>query len=645
MNIEQRQHTPPPRAPPPDPVRHLRLLVVDDDVSAIQQLGLLLAGYAQISFATNGDDALALASTQRPDLILLDAEMPGMSGFDVFKTLQAAAPTADIPVMFATSRTEPEFEAAALRMGAADFVTKPFVASQVLARVRALLQRPTRTAAPVAPTAPGHSWRPKLLIVDDDAAAIQFLQHLLADVGDCHFALDGEQALALAAATAPDLVLLDIDMPGIDGFEVCRRLRADPAQRDVPVVFITQHAQPDNEARAFEHRADDFIGKQRSGPVVLARVRRLVQRKRQADAEVEAVRLHWQSVGDARVAQIVEAASDAIVSVDVAGRIVLANAAACGIFGIGDSTAVGRGLSDFLPGLAASAPASGRQTLHRAGGTAVGVELSVSELGAGSQTLRTLVLRDMTAHDQAAAQALQRGEAAATRHGKEVMLSFIAHEMGNSLNAILGMSRIALADPVAVLPAAQARRTNLVSEAARRLQGLMQDVIDLNRLESGHFRVQSTPVDPSPVARAVCAELAPQADQSGVVLTLSLPVSLTLITADAVRLHQCLMNLVSNAIKYGGRNSHVTVGVQTQDNNVVVSVRDTGPGLTDAECAHLFEPYNRLGREGSKLPGTGLGLLLTRELATAMGGLLDVHCQVGVGCCFSLRFPRLAATA
>lgn len=619
------------------PARPLRLLVVDDDVGAIQQLGQLLADQAQVSFATSGPDALALAGTQRPDLILLDAEMPGMSGFEVFQALQRMGSTSDIPVMFATSHTEPEFESEALRMGAADFVSKPFVASQVLARVRAVLQRPARRTASAAPL---EGRRPTLLIVDDDAATVRQLQRVMADVGDCHFALDGPAALRSMDRLAPDLVLLDIGMPGMDGFEVCRRLRADAAHRDVAVVFITEHAQAENEALAFAQHADDFIDKRRSALVMQARVRRLAQRKRQADADVQAERRHWQKVGVARVAQIVEAASDAIVSTDVAGEIVLANEAACVIFGVAAGTAVGLPLVGFLPGWVGTGQAAGRHTVQRADGSTLAVALSLSEVGTGSEMLRTLVLRDMTEQDRLTAQALQRSEAAATRHGKEIMLSFIAHEMGNSLNAILGMSRLALADPVAVLPGPQARRMGLVGEAARRLQGLMEDVIDLTGLESGRFRVESDLVDPAPVVRGVCAALAAQADQDGVVLTLNLPGAPVLVRADARRLHQCLENLVSNAIKYGGSQSPVAVSVRDEGHDVVISVRDAGPGLTEDQRAHLFEPYNRLGREGSRLPGTGLGLLLTRELAVAMGGALEVDCPPGTGCCFTLRFAR-----
>jgi PAS domain S-box-containing protein len=618
-----------------------RLLVVDDDLATIRQLGQLLIGFAQVSFATSGEDALAMARTQRPDLILLDAEMPGLSGFEVFKALRADALTAAVPVVFATSHTEPDVEAAALRMGAADFISKPLVPSQVLARVRRQLQRRERPA-PAADAARPVS---RVLIVDDDPATIQLLQGLLADVGDCYFALDGTRALEMAAALQPDLLLLDIDMPGIDGFEICARLKAEPQGVALAVAFVTQFAHADNEARAFDSGADDFIAKPFDSSVLQARVRRLIDRKRRVDADLEAVRAHWQGLGDARVAEIVAAASDAIVVADHQGRIALANRAACTMFGVPAGTAVGAPLRNFLPSLDEAGSAAARQPVRRADGSELTVEVVGSSVGAGLDRLHTCVLRDTRARDLEEAVARQRAEAEAARRATAAMLAFIAHEIGNSLNAVVGFAQLAAGDAGAPLPAVQALRIEHIARAGLQLQALMRDVIDLNRVEAGKFRVEVELVDPAPLVLKVCAELGTQAEQAGARFHNDLPSQALHIRADARRLQQCVHNLVSNAIKYGRPAGCIDVAVREQGSDVLIEIRDDGPGLSDEQLAHLFEPYNRLGREGSSSPGTGLGLLLTRELALGMGGKLEVERAVGAGSCFTLRFPRITPQA
>jgi diguanylate cyclase (GGDEF)-like protein len=116
------------------------ILLVDDDPSAIQLMGRILADVGKLRFAVNGADALRLARDSTPDLILLDAEMPGMSGFELLKRLKAESSLLEVPVIFITSHTEAGFEVSALDMGAADFIAKPLKSSRVLARVKTQLR-------------------------------------------------------------------------------------------------------------------------------------------------------------------------------------------------------------------------------------------------------------------------------------------------------------------------------------------------------------------------------------------------------------------------------------------------------------------------------------------------------------------------
>jgi diguanylate cyclase (GGDEF)-like protein len=122
------------------PDMDVSILLVDDDPGAIQLMGRILADVGNLRFATNGKDALRLARESAPDLILLDAEMPGMSGFELLITLKGESSLAHVPVIFITSHSEAGFEVSALDMGAADFIAKPLRSSRVLARVRTQLR-------------------------------------------------------------------------------------------------------------------------------------------------------------------------------------------------------------------------------------------------------------------------------------------------------------------------------------------------------------------------------------------------------------------------------------------------------------------------------------------------------------------------
>lgn len=123
----------------------------------------------------------------------------------------------------------------------------------------------------------------QILLVDDDPATIQVLAQILSDVGNLRFAVCGEDALRLARASVPDLILLDAEMPGMSGFLVCEALKADPLLADVPVIFISSHGEPEFELSGFELGAADFITKPVSPPLVLARVRTQLRVKHLAD--------------------------------------------------------------------------------------------------------------------------------------------------------------------------------------------------------------------------------------------------------------------------------------------------------------------------------------------------------------------------
>ena len=122
-----------------------------------------------------------------------------------------------------------------------------------------------------------------ILLVDDDPSTIHLLGRMLADVGDLRFATSGKDALRLAHASPPDLVLLDAEMPGMSGFQILEELKADPALANVPVIFVTSHSEPAFELAGFELGAADFIAKPVSAPLVVARVKTQLRIKRVAD--------------------------------------------------------------------------------------------------------------------------------------------------------------------------------------------------------------------------------------------------------------------------------------------------------------------------------------------------------------------------
>ena len=604
-----------------------RLLVVDDDLGSIEHLGQLLKGLALISFATNGEDALRLAAQQRPDLVLLDVELPGMDGFEVCRRLHATVGLQDLPIIFCSQHADVATPAGD------DLLRKPFDDAQVLARLRSGLRNAPAPGAEVADAPAAEAGpRPRILIVDDDAASIQLVRRLLADIGECHFALSGAQALGLVDDLHPDLVLLDIDLPDSDGFRVCKTLRAHPAFGHVPIMFLTHSGTASHEARALALGGDDFVRKPFSAPVLRARVQRLVDRKRSLEHYLHQVGDRHRQLSDARVAAVVEACKDAILVADPDDRIVMANAAACTLVGLDHGRLGQLRLAELL-----GQDDHGRHHLHSTDGLQIPVEVSTSTEGRGADALTVHVLRDTRERDRLQTLLRRQDEAAAARRATASMLSYVAHELGNPVNAIKGFAQLMQADAGAPLPPAQADKLAHILDAAARLCGLLADVTDVARMESGHFLVELGTVDLGDLVQQAGGPALAHAADAGLRLCLPAPGAPVRVRADARRLRQCLDNLLSNALKYGRDGASVEVEIATRGGVVVLAVQDHGVGLSVAQIAHLFEPYNRLGQDGGTIPGTGLGLTLTRELAQAMGGRLQVHSDgAGRGCRFEL---------
>ncbi len=255
-----------------------RILIVDDVNENLHALmNILREAYAIIA-ANSGEKALELAQRQPcPDLILLDIKMPGMDGYSVLAHLKANPATADIPVIFVTALSESVDEARGLTLGVADYITKPVNPDLLHLRIGIQLElhrcRKNPVTYDVAQNAdPDHP--ASLLLVDDVPENIHELLEALKDDYRIMVANSGAKAMELVqGSTPPDLVLLDIVMPGMDGYEVCRRIKATPNGNRIPVIFVTVVDAAQEKVKGFNTGGADYITKPFDIDEVRARVR------------------------------------------------------------------------------------------------------------------------------------------------------------------------------------------------------------------------------------------------------------------------------------------------------------------------------------------------------------------------------------
>ncbi len=255
-----------------------RILIVDDVPENLHALMSVLRDEYAIAAATSGEKALELAQRMpRPDLILLDIRMPGMDGYSVLARLKSSPTTATIPVIFVTALSEAADEARGLTLGVADYITKPINPELLKMRVRTQLELMRYRRNPflfdtAAPSNPAQ--QPCLLVVDDVPENVHALIEALKNDYRIQVACNGPKALEIIdGASPPDLVLLDIVMPGMDGYEVCRRIKAHPVGNRIPVVFVSVVDATEEKVRGFAIGAADYITKPFDIDEVHARIR------------------------------------------------------------------------------------------------------------------------------------------------------------------------------------------------------------------------------------------------------------------------------------------------------------------------------------------------------------------------------------
>ncbi|MBL8279663.1 MAG: CHASE domain-containing protein [Pelomonas sp.] len=285
----------------------------------------------------------------------------------------------------------------------------------------------------------------------------------------------------------------------------------------------------------------------------------------------------------------------------------------------------------------------------RPDGSVINARVLVSLLrGADGRPHRLVgVVEDIT--DQLRIEELDRAREAAeaANQAKNEFLSRMSHELRTPMNAILGFTQLMQMDASEPLPAGQRTRAQQIAQAGWHLLEMINDTLDLSRIESGSLRLDLGPLALPPLLARALALVQGQASERGLAISQRIDADAAHLTGDATRVTQILTNLLSNAVKYNHPGGSVSiVAREAEPGWVEVAVRDTGLGLTAEQRADLFQPFNRLGRERSGLPGTGIGLVISQRLAEMMGGSLRAEAvDDGPGACFVLRLPAAAKAA
>jgi PAS domain S-box-containing protein len=351
-----------------------------------------------------------------------------------------------------------------------------------------------------------------------------------------------------------------------------------------------------------------------------------------------------------QLSDIIDTAMDGIISVDAQHQVVVFNRAAERIFGLPRHEAIGQGIDRFIPADRRAAhrthmvhfatPGFGSRVMGRpralmglrADGSAFPMEASISRVGAGSDLLMTVMVRDVTQLRAAEQAELARAAAEAANRAKTDFLSRISHELRTPLNAVLGIAQLMQTDRAEPLAPKHRRQIGMVLQAGSHLHTLIDEMLDVARIEAGEMVVEASDFELGELLDGVMRMSEPSAMAAGVQLIAEYAGAVPLaMHSDPARLRQILLNLLSNAIKYNLRGHWVRVRLRRESGHVHIEVEDNGMGMSQEQQSSLFQPFNRLGRERGPVQGMGIGLVLVRQLVRLLDGELTLSSREAHG--------------
>ncbi|MEN9575238.1 MAG: hypothetical protein RL514_3093 [Verrucomicrobiota bacterium] len=502
--------------------------------------------------------------------------------------------------------------------------------------------------------------RSTILIVDDHAANRDTLTELL-DNPDYRLveAADGPEALKLAAELQPDLILLDVMMPEMDGFEMCRRLRADPKLAEVPVIMVTALDDRQSRIMGIGCGADDFVSKPFDRVELRMRVKtitrlnrygRLLRERAKVEEAIQIIR---------EQAALIDLATDAIIVLDTDGCVQSWNPGAENIFGTPAPEAHGRPLAELISkGESKRLESALADTLlqgewrgdllaFRPNGDNVITHSHWTLLRKPDGSARGIltVSTDQTEFKKLQAQfyRAQRMESLGALAGG------IAHDLNNVLAPVLMAAEMLQAGPPAEL---QKEMAKVIQISAERGAGLVRQILAFARGSDGQERMELQPQHLIRDAVGMAKETFPKAME----IRSELAGELFVIRADPTQLHQVLLNLLVNArdamngtgkLLVTAENRVVDAAFAAQKPgakvgpHVVLRVIDSGSGMTPEVLAKIWNPFFTSKPPGK---GTGIGLSTVAKIVKEHGGFVDVTSQPGKGTTFAIYLPGTHGT-
>jgi PAS domain S-box-containing protein len=625
------------------------ILVVEDEAIVALDLKLQLQdlGYLVVGVAGSAAEAVAAVRQHRPSLVLMDVRLQGAGdGISAAETIQRERPT---PLIFLTSHSDADTVQRAARTAPYGYLTKPYQIKELRAGIevaltKARLEQQLREA---------DRWFASTLQCVDDGIVVTDLQARVRFLNPAAEGLTGWTSEDAAGHSVEDVVRLQAGGDGAAPAASALVREVIAAGRPRAVA----HGRRLRSREGAERVVDNSAGPVRTDdgqPLGAVLVLRDASERLAHEATLRASEERFRSAFDLAPLGM------ALVSFD--GRFLQVNDALCRLLHLpreqvhrsshldltveADREHEAQRLRELAAGRTEVVQFEKRY-LRPVPAEPVWTLVSVSQLNDGpSAGCHLYQVHDLTEQKLAAqhlaelAQERMRREASelASAHKSE-FLSRVSHEMRTPLNAVIGFAQLMQMGSGALESRQLQVYVDHIRSAGEHLLGLVTDLLDLNRAAQGALKLDLQPVPVSRVVEATASLLEGLAQSHGIALVAAVPGNLRVV-ADAQRLRQVLLNLGSNAIKYSRQGGRVQVTARPHaDGTVTIVVQDNGIGMTPQQQERLFQPFDRLGAERTRVQGTGLGLVICKALVAEMNGRLVLTSEARVGTTATITLP------
>ena len=517
-----------------------------------------------------------------------------------------------------------------------------------------------------------------ILVADDSAVALALLSRLLKGAGyRVVTASDGIEAAQQAYRVLPDLIVLDITMPRMNGYQVCRLLKRDQEVAHIPVIILTGADSRGTEFWSLRTGAEAFLFKSAEPAELLATVERLMAQvssrpdqntgflpapEEKATPGPEEIltrmcalmdeELYATTIERIELKTILQNLRDGVLTLNMGREVTVANHALCEMLGRNETELLNRPcgsalgepagattLEAFAAALAGGESVERESEIRHRNGQATPVAISAVPLRdfLGATIGGVCLIHDITRRREL--EALNE-QMRALNQVKNDLTHMIVHDLRTPLSSVItGMQML---EQISELDELQQEMVSIAITGGEQLLSMINTLLDVEKMESGEMKLNVAPLLPGDLITAAISQVASLAETNGLTLVSNIEPGLPLLHGDADKLIRILVNLLGNAIKFTQSGGTITIVAQKAEDKraLLFSVRDTGEGIPPEAFGRIFEKFGQVeSRHGGRKSSTGLGLTFCKLAVEAHGGNIKVDSEPGKGSVFSFTIP------